>query len=104
MTAMLRTLKAFDRATFEQIPGQCKVRLSNEEHFARVARECTRAKIMGRLAEISRNPSWTFSLWTPEELQLRAEPIEGRFEQIIDKNLVSPVFFHRFFARHSHRH
>jgi hypothetical protein len=112
MAAMMHTLKSFDRSTFDQvcsgrgtlqrviivivpqIPAQCKVRLANEEHFALAAMERNRAQVSERFEEISRNPAWTFSLWIPEQLQLRAEPLEDRFKRIIDKNIVSPVGFH----------
>jgi hypothetical protein len=68
--------------------------LINKEHFALVAMERNRAKVLDRFEEISRNPAWTFPLWTPEQLQLRTEPLEDRFKQIIDKNIVSPFVFH----------
>jgi hypothetical protein len=44
----------------QQIPAQCKVRLRNEEHFALVAQERTRAKVMARMAEISEKPHLDF--------------------------------------------
>ena len=75
-----------------QIPEQYKVGLKNEEHFNLVSSERTEDKIAARIAVISSNPSWTGRPWTAAQLRTRLDPVQVRFADIIEKNIVSDKF------------
>ncbi len=77
-----------------QIPEHYKVGLKSEEHFHLVAAERTQEKVAARLTVITSNPSWTGLPWTAAQLNTRLDPVQARFAELIEKNM---VIFYNFF-------
>ena len=83
-----------------QIPDNYKVCLKSEEHFHLVAAERTHEKVAARLTVITSNPSWTGLPWTAVQLKTRLDPVQARFAELSEKNMV--IFYNLFSLSHHH--